>query len=589
MPRASTVVLLLLALVATPCNAASITHWHFEELARQWRPGVPNDPALQVPQPIARDDQVDSVSLKDAIALALVNNPGIAAQRLEPTRQATGILGAQAQYDPTLAGELHLQNAHLPNASSLTGQDTLKIDTRDANLHLFKLFRTGTLATVDFLNNRLDNNARFNQLRPQYTSVLNFSLVQPLLRNFGWDFTYLVVRVAERNADAALYDFEANLQNFVQQVIEAYWNVVRARENLEVQRESKALADRTVEENEARVRVGLLPPVATLEAQADAKSREDQVLIAENDLAISRQQLAQVTFYRPLDTFVPRTLEPVEDPPTEDHLDVDLDRTLAVALTSRPEIAASGQTVEAQQLNEKIAGIALLPQLDMVGSYGVTGLSGTPRPFVQQTVFTSPTDISQSGQAPGARCVPDTKGTFLCIINASPPPNAFRGNANDAFDRLNDDFRTYTFGLQLQVPLSNALARSQYTQTQIALGQAELNHRQLLSQVTLEARQTVSDVITTRQRIDTSRVARELAEENLRNQEKRHEVGMATTKDLLDFQTRLTTARFAEVQAKIDHVIAVARWRRARGDLLTYYQIVVDRPGSHSPPWFARF
>jgi outer membrane protein TolC len=528
--------------------------------------------------------------LKDAIALALANNPGIAAQRLEPTRQATAILGTQAQYDPTLAGELHLQNAHLPNASALAGQqDTLKIDTRDANLHLFKLFRTGTLATVDFLNERLDNNARFNQLRPQYTSMLNFSLVQPLLRNFGWDFSYLVVRVAERNADAALYDFEANLANFVQQVIEAYWNVVRARENLEVQRESKALADRTVEENEARVRVGLLPPVATLEAQADAKSREDQLLIAENDLAISRQNLAQVTFYRPLDTFVPRTLEPVEEPPTEDHLDVDLDRTLAIAITSRPEIAASGQTVEAQQLNEKIAGNALLPQLDMVGSYGVTGLSGSPRPFVQQTVFTSPTDISQSGQAPSARCVPDTKGTFLCIINASPPPNSFRGDANDAFDRLNEDFRTYTFGLQLQVPLSNALARSQHTQSQIALGQAELNHRQLLSQVTLEARQTVSDVLTTRQRIDTSRVARELAEENLRNQEKRHEVGMATTKDLLDFQTRLTTARFAEVQAKIDHVVAVARWRRARGELLSYYQIVVDRPGWHSPPWFARF
>src|SRR5438874_10644711 len=38
---------------------------------------------------------------------------------------------------------------------------------------------------------------------------------------------------------------------------------------------SKALADRTVEENQARVRVGLLPPVAVLEAQADAASREE--------------------------------------------------------------------------------------------------------------------------------------------------------------------------------------------------------------------------------------------------------------------------------------------------------------------------
>ena len=111
MPRASTVVLLLLALVATPCDAASITHWHFEELARQWRPGVPKDPALQVLQPITRDDQVDSVSLKDAIALALVNNPGIAAQRLEPTRQATGILGA--------AGGLGVTAASLDSALAL--------------------------------------------------------------------------------------------------------------------------------------------------------------------------------------------------------------------------------------------------------------------------------------------------------------------------------------------------------------------------------------------------------------------------------------------------------------------------------------
>jgi outer membrane protein TolC len=585
MRRRSTLVSLLLVLVATPCFAASLTHWHFEELGRQWQRGVPADPALQVPQPVTRDDRVEEVSLKDAIALALANNPGIAAQRLEPARQGAGVLGAQAQYDPTLAGELSLENSHLPNASALTGQRDLRVDTRDANLHLFKTFRTGTRATIDFLNERLDNNARFNQLRPQYTSNLNFSLVQPLLRNFGWDFSYLVVRVAERTADAAVHQYEANLADFVEQVIEAYWNVVRARENLEVQRESKALADRTVEENQARVRVGLLPPVATLEAQADAKSREEQVLIAENDLALARQQLAQTTFYRPLDTFVPRTLEPVEKPIPE-NLHVDLDQTLAVALAERPEIAASGQTVEAQQLNEKIAGNALLPQLDVVGSYGVSGLAGKPRPFVQQTIFTSPTDVSQDAR--GVRCVPDTKGTFLCIIRAQ-PPSAFAGDANQAFDRLNEDFRTYSFGLQLNVPLSNALARSQHTQSRIALEQAELNHRQLLSMVTLEARQTVADVVNTRQRIDTSRVARELAEENLRNQEKRHEVGMATTKDLLDFQTRLTSARASEVQANIEHVVAVARWRRARGELLPFYQILVERPGKHSAPWFVRF
>ena len=64
---------------------------------------------------------------------------------------------------------------------------------------------------------------------------------------------------------------------------------------------------------------------------------------------------------------------------------------------------------------------------------------------------------------------------------------------------------------------------------------------------------------------------------------------MATTKDLLDFQTRLTTARAAEVQAKIDYAIAVAQWRRAQGRLLSHYQVVVERKGRPSVPWFARF
>ena len=597
LPGRSVFALFLSTIVATTALSESPprgvdTPWRGAMLPEQWRPTIPESEALRIPSPITRDDKVDSVTLKEAIALALVNNPGIAAQRLEPTRQGESVLRAQSTFDTTFAAEATQSHSTTPNASSLAGTRTLNIDDRTANFHLFKTFRTSTFATIDFLNERLDNNARFNQLRPQYRPSLNLSLVQPLLRNFGWDFTYLVVRVAERTADAALYQYEADLANFVEAVIEAYWNVVRARETVDVQRQSMALADRTVDENQARVRVGLLPPVATLEAQADAKSREEQVLIAENDLAIARQQLAQLAFYRPDGTFVPRTLEPAEEAIPED-VNPDLDETLTRALAGRPEVEASARGVEAQILNERIAGNALLPRLDLVGSYGVNGLSGASRPVSQTVAFFSTTDLTAAGSVPrGTRCTPHPSGTgFLCVLPGTTlPPSPFAGRSSDAYDRLtSNEFRSYSFGVQLQMPLSNALARSEFVQTRIARDQAELNHRELLSRVTLEARQTVSDVLTTRQRIDTSRVARELAEENLRNQGKRHEVGMATTKDLLDFQTRLTSARAAEVQAKIDHAIAVARWRRAGGQLLSYYQVLVDNPGRRSPPWFARF
>ena len=559
--------------------------WRGAVLPEQWRPGVAESAAVRVPTPITRDEAVERVTLKEAIGLALQNNPGIAAQRLEPTRQAEGILQAQAQYDPSLSGELDYSRAVTPNASVLGGTLTSVVEDRYANLHLFKLLRSGTQIMIDSLNDRFDSNSRFIQLRPQYKPQLNFSLVQPLLQSFGWDCSYLVVRVAERTADAAVYQYEANLANFLEQVIDAYWAVVGARENVEVDREAKQLADRTVDENQARVRVGLLPPVSVLEAQADAASRQSDLIAAENRLAVARQTLAQLVYYRPAGTFVPRTLEPSETAELEE-VSVDLDETLAVALAARPEIQASARGVTVQQLNEKIAGNALLPVLNMVGSYGVNGLSGTNR----AAVFGSTTTFSLTPIA-GARCVSLAPNQgFLCTVPGLTPPSPFAGSASEAYDRMaSNDFSAYSFGLRLQVPLSNALARSQYTASRIARSEAELNHRQLLSNVTLEVRQAVADLVSSRQRIDTTRVARELAEENLRNQQKRHEVGMATTKDLLDFQTRLTTARGAEVQAKIDYAIAVERWRRARGQLLGYYQVVVERPGRHAAPWFARF
>jgi outer membrane protein TolC len=552
----------LLALVAAGARAEEVVPppvprapFRFSVLPDQWRPDVPPSAALGVPGAVVRDELVERVTLKEAIALALVHNPGIAAERLEPTRLRAGVLAEQGRFDPAFAAELESRKSEIPNASALGGTAVSRIDERFANFHLMKLFRSGTQFSVDFLNDRLDTNSRFNTLRPQYTPELGFSLVQPLLRNLGWNFTYLVVRVAEETADAGFYQYEAALADFVQQVIEAYWSVVRAQENLEVQRESRALADRTVEENEARVRVGLLPPVAVLEARADAMARAEQVILAENDLRVSRQRLAQLAYYRPADTVIPRTLEPVEEA-TPEEVTVDIEGTLATALERRPEIHASARGITARQLDEKAAANQLLPRVDLLGSYGHNGLSGT------------------------ARCV-QFGGTVTC----EPP---FAGSKTDAYERLKD-FRSYAFGFQVQVPFANAAAEGQHAQARIARDQAELGHRDLLSRVTLEVEQSVSDMASSRQRIDTSRIARELAEENLRNQEKRHEVGMATTKDLLDFQTRLTSARAAEVQAKIDYAIAVARWRRSKGELLPHYQVVIEHPKRRGAPWFAWF
>lgn len=530
--------------------------WRGSLLPDSWKRQLPPSAALRTPDEITYDGEVQRVTVKETIAIALENNPGIAAQRLEPTLQEQGILGAQSKFDPSFNGELNYATTETPNANVLAGALSTRANDRYANFHLTKLLRpTGTQFSVDFLNDRNDTNSSFNILRPNYSPEFGLSVLQPLLRDFGLDFQYLVVRIAERTADASLKQYEANLADFVAEVIVAYWNVVRTRENLEVQREFKQLADRTVTENEARVRVGLLAPVAVLEAQADAALREEEVVRAENEYTVARQQLAKIAYYSPKNTVIPRVLEPIEDAAPED-VPIDREDALKAALAERPEVRASADRVQAQQLNERIAGNGLLPRVDAVGSLGYNGLAGNSRciTFSGQTVCDSP----------------------------------FAGNRADAYSNLTD-FRSYAFGLRLQVPIANAAAESQYTQTRISREQAELNHRNLLSQVALEVYESAADVVSGRKRIETSRVAVKLAEENLRNQQKRQEVGMATTKDLLDFQTRLRNARAAEVQARIDYAIAVARWERAQGSLLRSYQIVVTQPGKRATPWFALF
>ena len=379
--------------------------YRFSVLMEQWRPEPEMSDALRHPGSITHDDTIEHVTLKETIAIALENNPGIAANRLVPTRVSADVLSAQSQFDPVLAGDFEWGEAYVPNASSLAGVDTTIQRERFYNLALAKMFRTGTQFRTDFLNPRTTSNASYAQLSPEYAPALRFSVVQPLLRDFGWDFSYMIVRVTENFADAALYQYEADLADFVLAVIDAYWNVVGARQNVEVRQESLQLAERTVDENQARVRVGLLAPVAVLEAQSQAKARETDVIVAENLLKTSRLRLAQLAYFRPNGTVLPRMLEPSEDgQPGGVHIDEDA--ALVTAMAERPEVLSSASAVRARQYDERVHSNELLPRFDVVGSYGLLGLSGTNQEKPQ--CF----DIDGDPSTPPVCLTPSTPSSF---------------------------------------------------------------------------------------------------------------------------------------------------------------------------------
>ena len=505
-----------------------------------------------------RDDTLERLSLRDAVRVAIENNPAVASERLGPAAARAEVDRANGIFDPTFEASADWSRRVVPTSSALSGAPVIREQETVFGASLKKLLRTGTTFTVAGRSDELDSNSDFTGLRPQYKPTVDLTLNQPLLRNFGADLTILLVRSAEASASIAYWEYESQTVTLVRRVVEAYWGIVRAKETLESERDGLALARALVKENGARVRAGTLPPVAVKEAEAEAASRDEHVIAAENEVAISIDRLRLLLQRNPLGAFVPRPIEPADSPESRE-VQTDEQQILENAVAGRPELQRARYDIENRKILARVKRNNLLPSLDLDAHYGWNGLSG--------------------------RAVPQ-----IDFETGNPAVSGFSGDYGRAWHRLaNDGFNSYGGGMKLSVPLGNATAKAEYTQSEIDLRRGELDYRDLLAAVTLDVRRTIGDVRTNSKRITATRLARELAEENLSQQKKRYDVGLATTKDLLDFQSRVTAARAAETQALIDYNVSLAALRQAEGTLLAEFDVVPDMlPPSPTPVW-ARF
>ncbi|MBI2088677.1 MAG: TolC family protein [Deltaproteobacteria bacterium] len=518
----------------------------------QWTPQLPPTTKYTLDFLRTADEQTATLTLREAVLVGLENNPGIEVARLEPFRAAEQTMIEKSIFDPTLNMEFDKNFTIEPKGTTASTffQPIQATRNRDYNLSLKKLLRTGAQVGISFLNNRFVSSLPNQVLKPQYRPQLGFTLLQPLLRDFGLGLTTIFVRIAENRERSSVFDYQARLAQLIQRITEAYWAVTFAKENLRVQQKGVELADALSREAEARVRAGVLPPVAVLEARAEKARREERVIEAENGLAIARSDLRLTLNLNPERTFLPRKIEPAEAPSVVP-VPIEPVRSRETALTRRPEVLAADLNVQNQALQLRYAENQLLPRLDLKAGAGLTGLAGDLKP----------------GQT-----------------------NPFPGNYGTAVDRLGSgEFYNYSVGIVLQFPLGNGQARGNFARTRIELDQAKARLRDLVSQVTLDVEKALADVETNFKRIQSTRQARELAEENLRGQEKRFAVGLVTQKDVIDFQSRFLEAQGAEVRAVTDYNNSISRLRLAQGTLLDYYNVRIEGPRKEADPWWARF
>jgi outer membrane protein TolC len=496
------------------------------------------------------------MSLAEAVAAAVANNPGIRSQAEVPNSAAWAPFGATGAFDPKFRANANGNSTKAPAGSALaSGQQVFKEESIRGGVSISKLLRSGANVDLAWQTARIDTNSVFFTIDPRYDNRLTLSLRQPLLRNFWASRENTTVLVARSEAEESLAAFEAGLSRFVAGVIDSHWEYTPAAADLEVSRRSLALARELVRDAEARVAVGLLAPVAVKEAQADAAAREEKAIQAENALVVAGRDLQHQVMLGAAESKAPERVVPVEEHVV---LPVELDRpsSLKTAVECRAEIRGATYALGRRRLEEKRARNERLPSVDLVGHYAMLGLAGDETFGEDGTVRPSP----------------------------------YIGNYGDSLDTMfGNNYQDYRVGIEIEVPFGNAEARASLAAAEIQVRRAARDLDQTVSTVALDVERAIADVAGSHKRVIASKAARELAEENMRNQQRRFELGAVTTKDVLDFQEKLAGAMASEVGAITDHARSVTRLRVAEGTLLARFGIEIQSPDAPGQPWWYKF
>ena len=131
-------------------------------------------------------------------------------------------------------------------------------------------------------------------------------------------------------------------------------------------------------------------------------------------------------------------------------------------------------------------------------------------------------------------------------------------------------------GLQFSYPLQNRQARYRQYEAEKQLDTAFLNLQQLRDNVMFQVRSGIRDVETNREQIFLGKATVEFNKSKVDTGMKRQAVGLATTFDVLSFQTDLAQSRINLLKAIVLYNKAIVQLEFYKGTLLDRLNISVD-------------
>ncbi|MBU5613929.1 TolC family protein [Geomonas azotofigens] len=458
-----------------------------------------------------------NLTVKDAIKMALEKNLDLKVELYNPAMAEADVRRNLGIYDPLLTLGINYERNNSNNVLTFRPQ---AVDQVTASAGISQLLPTGTVVGATAQSGWISNSAKY------YSNAIDLSLQQPLLRGFGQENTDLAINVSRFTKGETMNVFRTRLSDTVAKVRNDYFQLYNLIEVLEVRRTSLALAKRILQDDQGRVKAGVLPAYELLNSEFQVATREKQVIDAERAVRDQSDVLR-------VELQIPAAADVVlADEPFRGTYNLSEEQALDDALGNRPELAAQRDAIKINDLQQRVAKNQTLPNLTLNASVGTGGFD---RRFLSGLEKTATIDEPSWG-----------------------------------------------VGLQFSYPLGNRAAENDYIRKKLALEQAQTQLQSLESGVIRDVKAALRLVAASYAQLDVTARGKAYAEDRLRAFQKRHDVGLATTKDVFDVENDLVAAKGNQIQAVVDYNNSITQLWRMTGEILDQAGInITDTDADH--------
>ena len=457
------------------------------------------------------------LTLEQCRALAMENNLDLKVQLISPAIAAERVSEEEARFEAAFFSNINYSKTDMPGVSYLDDITGSQRDYASTDLGVQVPLRTGGTVTFNLADRRTKTNAELINFNPYYGSGLSASISQPLLRNAGNRTNTYAIRIAKYERQITDARTKLEVIRVIAALDRVYWRLYAARKEFDVRKKQYELAEIQLGQARRFVNSGERAQIEVIRAEAGVAQQLEAIIVAENSLSDRERDLKRILDKTGLEMQTPTVLIPATEPDPIRY-EFTKQRLVGTAIENRMEM------LELElQIAEDISTIdytrnQALPLVTLDYTYNISGLGAT---------------------------------------------------RDDSFDLLRDKrFEDHRFGLQLLIPLGNEVAKSRLRQAFYRRRQrlATRNSRRAL--IEIEVLNAVDQLEANWQRILASRQNAILAGRLFEAEKRQFELGLRTSTDVLDAQTKFANAQSAEILALAEYQIALVDLGYATGTLL---------------------